>query len=59
MLLILPIYAPEFRSTPLIENAYCPFRLAFEKFPAGGGGVIVDPLPPQAARQPAITNPAS
>src|SRR6267142_6246041 len=25
-------------SVPLIENAYCPFKLALEKFPVGGGG---------------------
>src|ERR1700688_1228208 len=36
-------------SVPLIENAYVPLRLAFEKFPAGGGGGVVtdEPLPPQ------------
>src|SRR5260370_399772 len=33
---------------PLIEKAYVPLRLAFEKPPVGGGGVGKDePLPPQ------------
>src|SRR5256885_14071263 len=40
-------------SEPLIENAYGPFKLALEKFPVGGGGVVVEPLPLQAAENPA------
>src|SRR5260221_7423256 len=36
-------------SAPLMENAYCPLRLALEKLPVGGGGIGVEPLLPQAA----------
>src|ERR1700686_4076104 len=46
------INAPGLRlaSLPLIEKAYVPFRLAFEKAPVGGGGVgVEEPPPPQAA----------
>src|SRR6266576_869047 len=41
-------------SVPLMEKAYCPIRLEFEKFPTGGGGGgCVEPLPPQAASKTA------
>src|SRR5271165_1732068 len=40
---------------PLMEKPYWPLRLAFEKFPVGGGGVMLEP-PPQAARVVAIAN---
>src|SRR5580693_10509434 len=35
-------------SEPVIENAYCPCKLALEKGPVGGGGVTVVPPPLQA-----------
>src|ERR1700731_2251298 len=51
---------PAHSSVPVMENAYCPDRLALENF-AGGGvgpgpGSDPDPLPPHAAaRNPATT----
>src|SRR5712691_1895298 len=43
-------------SVPLMEKAYVPLRLAFEKVPVGGGGVgKEEPLPPQAAANKAST----
>src|SRR5258708_34020028 len=43
-------------SVPLMEKAYVPLRLAFEKVPVGGGGVgKEEPLPPQAAGKQAST----
>src|SRR5258708_685777 len=55
---VLAINAPglALASVPLIEKAYVPLRLAFEKFPVGGGGVgKEEPLPPQAAANEAST----
>ena len=43
-------------SVPLIENAYCPLRLAFVNFGGGGGGPpLLPPPPPQAAANSAKT----
>src|ERR1700758_5478768 len=36
-------------SVPAMENAYCPCKLLFVKPLLGGGGVIAEPLPLQAA----------
>src|SRR2546425_9230568 len=44
---------PPFRSSPLMEKAYWPFRLLLEKFPIGGGGGVIEAPPLQAAAQTA------
>src|SRR5215472_2231688 len=47
---------PAHNSVPLIENAYCPLRLAFVNFGGGGGGPpLLPPAPPQAAANSAKT----
>src|SRR5208283_317227 len=52
-------YAPPV-SSPLIENAYWPFKLLKVKPPVGGGGGMVEPPPPpQAARVTAEARVAS
>src|SRR5208283_5247294 len=51
-------YAP-LKSSPLIENPYCPFRLATEKPPVGGGGVFPDPPQPLRIIAPPIVDNAS
>src|SRR5215472_5296067 len=46
---------PAHNSVPLIENAYCPLKLAFVNFGGGGGGPpLLPPPPPQAAAHRAI-----
>src|SRR5215472_13150471 len=47
---------PAHNSVPLIENAYCPLKLAFVNFGGGGGGPPLLPPPPaQAAANSAKT----
>src|SRR5215467_6890365 len=47
---------PDTASVPLMKKAYWPFKLASEKLPVGGGGIGVEPPPPQAADSSAKAN---
>src|SRR6266403_2724952 len=47
---------PPVKDSPLVTNAYWPFRLALLKFPTGGGSVMVSPPPPHAAIQKAAAS---
>src|SRR5215510_8028652 len=47
---------PAHNSVPLIENAYCPLKLAFVNFGGGDGRPpLLPPLPPQAVANNAKT----
>src|SRR6266852_4201665 len=47
---------PPVKDSPLVTNAYWPFRLALLKLPTGGGSVMVPPPPPHAAVQRAAAS---